>query len=321
VDACRSVPPTVVGELRNGSTRCGSSRHPTLLPGAKNCQRRPYNPLSPGVHACPCVPPTSAGESEYGSARCGGGRQLAPLPVQTWTLAGARLPPTRASPLMAPHGVAAVGVTRPDVDACRCMPPTNAGESENGSTRCGNDWHPLRPGADTCRCAPPTNTGEFRNGSTRSARRPAPPLFQAWMFAGARVPPSRASPGTTPCGVAAAPPLSVQVRALAGARLPPLRVSPVTASHVVAAADTPLPPSRRERLLVRASHCRRGESGNGSARCGGDRPPPLHRGVATLRHKARVKALPSSCLADDDYILASFTSLKASSKGFCALVW
>ena len=37
---------------------------------------------------------------------------------------------------------------------------------------------------------------------------------------------------------------------------------------------------------------------------------PLHR------HKAQGKALPSFCLADDDYVLISFTSLRTSSKSF-----
>jgi hypothetical protein len=42
--------------------------------------------------------------------------------------------------------------------------------------------------------------------------------------------------------------------------------------------------------------------------------------AAFIRHKARAKALPSSGLADDDYVLTSFTSLEASSKSSCVVV-
>ena len=50
------------------------------------------------------------------------------------------------------------------------MPPTIAGESMNGSARCGGG---------------------------------RPPSVQAWTLAGVRLPPLRASSGTAPCGVAA----------------------------------------------------------------------------------------------------------------------
>jgi hypothetical protein len=131
------------------------------------------------------------------------------------------------------------------------------GRVPNGSARRGGDQHPLRPSIDDCRCVPPTIAGESENGSTRcDGDRQPPSLVQARILAGARLPPSRASPGTAPRGVAATV------------------------------------------------------------------PPPLFRRVAaTLRHKARAKDLPCSCLADDDYFLASFTSLEASSKCFFALVW
>jgi hypothetical protein len=42
--------------------------------------------------------------------------------------------------------------------------------------------------------------------------------------------------------------------------------------------------------------------------------------AAFIRHKARAKALPCSGLADDDYVLMSFTSLEASWKSSCVVV-
>jgi hypothetical protein len=91
---------------------------------------------------------------------CGGGRH---------TLAGARLPPSWASPGTAPRGVAAAGNP---VIACQGTPPTVAGESGIGSAQCG------------------------------SARQAPPPSVQAWMLVGARLPLSRASPATASRGVA-----------------------------------------------------------------------------------------------------------------------
>lgn len=38
-------------------------------------------------------------------------------------------------------------------------------------------------------------------------------------------------------------------------------------------------------------------------------------------HKSRAKALLSFSEADDDYVVASFTSLEASSKSLCAMVF
>jgi hypothetical protein len=52
--------------------------------------------------------------------------------VEASTIVGAHLPPSRASPETAPRGVAVAGAPLP-IDACWCAPPTITGESENGS--------------------------------------------------------------------------------------------------------------------------------------------------------------------------------------------
>jgi len=76
------------------------------------------------------------GESGNGSVRCGGDRLL---PSSRRLLAGARLPPSRASPGVAPRGVAVTGTFG---DLCWRAPPTAAGESGRGSARCGGGRHP-----------------------------------------------------------------------------------------------------------------------------------------------------------------------------------
>jgi hypothetical protein len=93
VDTYRCAPPTDAGESVNCCARRGGGRHPSFL--------------HPGVDACQCAPSIVVGESENGSARHGGGRHHLPPPVQAWMLAGACLLPSRASPGMAPRGVAA----------------------------------------------------------------------------------------------------------------------------------------------------------------------------------------------------------------------
>jgi hypothetical protein len=108
--SCRCVPPTVTGESRNGSSRCGGGRHTLagacLPPSWASLGTAPHGVAAAGnpVTACWCAPPTVVGEYRIGSTQCGGGRQ-APL--------------------------------RLGMDVSRCMPPTVVGESSNGSTRCG----------------------------------------------------------------------------------------------------------------------------------------------------------------------------------------
>ncbi|KXG34257.1 uncharacterized protein LOC110433183 [Sorghum bicolor] len=86
------------------------------------------------------------GESSNGSVWCGGDRLL---PSSGRLLAGARLPPSRASPDVAPRGVAATGTFG---DPCRRAPPTAAGESGSGSARCGGGRHPLCLGENAFAC-------------------------------------------------------------------------------------------------------------------------------------------------------------------------
>ena len=109
-------------------------------------------------------------------------------------------------------GLPAVGL-RPWA-SCRCAPPTVAGESGNGSARCGGDRHILAgvrlplssvgprtathgveaannlpsSGVTACRRAPPTVAGESGNGSAWCGDgRQGPTTFgvRAWMTAGA----------------------------------------------------------------------------------------------------------------------------------------
>ena len=56
-------------------------------------------------------------------------------------VAGARLPLLRVSPATAPRSVAANNDPLClSMMSCRCAPPTIAGESGNGSVRCGGGW-------------------------------------------------------------------------------------------------------------------------------------------------------------------------------------
>jgi hypothetical protein len=143
------------------------------------------SPLCPSVDACWCAPPTIVSKSSHGFARCVGGQN----PSLSWR---GRLP-VRAS-----H---------------------RRGEFVNG-TAVWRSLDPLRPGADACWCVPPTVAGESRNGSVR---------------------------------------------------------------------------------------------------CGSGRHPPSRSSYH--RHKAWAKTLPSYYLVDDDYVLSPFTSLEASLKSSCALLW
>jgi hypothetical protein len=156
--------------------------------------------------------------------------------------------------------------------------------SPNDSAQCGGGWH-----------------------------HPSPSV-QAWTFAGARLPPMRASLGMYLQGVAAVGnlPFSIQARTLTGVCLPSSRASPRTAPRDVAAAGiSHLPLSSRRRLPVYASQHR--ERVRERLRAVWRRPAPLRHCAATPRQKARVKTPLSSYLADDDFVLATFTSLEASS--------
>ena len=84
--------------------------------------------------ACRCAPPIVAGESGNSSVRYGGDQHPPSLCLGR-ALASVRLPPLRASPRMAPQGVVVADTPFPcpGMDACQCVPPTNASESENGS--------------------------------------------------------------------------------------------------------------------------------------------------------------------------------------------
>jgi hypothetical protein len=210
----RHPPPRTLAGVRLPSSRASPE---TALRGVKATGP----PLSSGMKACRCVPPTIAGEYGNGFTRCGGGRHPPPskdgrLPVHAshrrrrvreWLRAVWRRP--------APY-------LPPGVDACRCAPPTIAGESGNGSMRCGGGRHPsissrrghlpvhashyrgrvrewlcavwrwptpTHLGADAYQCVPRTIVGEYGNGST-VWRRLAPPSVQAWTVSGARFPPS-----------------------------------------------------------------------------------------------------------------------------------
>jgi hypothetical protein len=125
---------------------------------------------------------------------------------------------------------------RPGVDACRCAPPTNVGESRNGSVWCGGGQHrpTLCPSAGACQCVPPTITVESGNGSVRCGR--ADTLFPR--------------PGVDTCRCT--PPTNV-----GGSR---------NNSAWCATVDTFRSPSRRGRLLVCAFH---------RCRCASSRQPPL----------------------------------------------
>jgi hypothetical protein len=110
-------PPCWQGQLLVRASHC----HERVREWLCMVWRRP-TPSIPclGVDACQCVPPTYPGESRNGSVRCGSGRQH-PSPIQAWKLAGARLPLVRATPRMAPRGVATAETPHTPylgVDAC-----------------------------------------------------------------------------------------------------------------------------------------------------------------------------------------------------------
>jgi len=133
------------------------------------------------------------GESGNGSVRCGGDRLL---PSSGRLLAGARLPSSRASPGVAPRGVAATGTSR---DLCWCAPPTAAGESRRGSARCGGGRHPLCSGENAFAYLPSSRASpEWLRAERRRS-----------TFVGALLPSSRASPkGSAWCGGGRQPPQS-----------------------------------------------------------------------------------------------------------------
>jgi len=101
------------------------------------------------------------GESGNGSVRCGGDRLL---PSSGQLLAGARLPPSWASPGVPQRGVAATGTFG---DLCWRAPPTAAGESGCGSARCGGGRQPPSVQAGTLLRVSPRR-GRVRNGSALS---------------------------------------------------------------------------------------------------------------------------------------------------------
>jgi hypothetical protein len=161
---------------------------------------------------------------------------------------GARLPPSRASPRTAPHGAAAAGaLLRLGADVCRCVPPIVAGESGNGSARCGVVGTP-------CRCAPPTVAGESENSSARCGGDRHPLSVCASHHRGKTGNGSRCvAAAGAPCWCT--PPTIVDESGNGSARCDsgrhPCRCTPPTIT---------------------------GESGNGSAWCGsGQHPPPSRR--------------------------------------------
>jgi hypothetical protein len=142
----RCAPLTITGESRNGSTWCGSDRHPLPLRrgslpvhASHRCGRLRALSLRPSVDACRCAPPIVAGESTNGSAWCGGDRH--PTFLQARMHAGEHLPPSRASPEMTLRGVVAADTPpiHPGAATCWCAPPTIAGKSRNGFVQCGGD--------------------------------------------------------------------------------------------------------------------------------------------------------------------------------------
>ena len=94
------------------------------------------NTLHSGMEACGCVPPTIAGETENGSAWCGSGQHH--HSVQVWTLVVMCLPPSWVSLGMTLHVVATpspLSLSQASLEmTLHGVPPTIAGESENGST-------------------------------------------------------------------------------------------------------------------------------------------------------------------------------------------
>jgi len=268
--------------LAAGKPAAGQHAHSSSLLFCRTQQLHGAYCLAAGLPAvglrpwasCRCAPPTVAGKSGSGSARCGGDRHM---------LAGVRLPLSRASPRTTLRGVeAASNLPSSGVITCRRAPPTVAGESENASAWCGGG-----------RQAPTTSS------------------VQVWMFAGACLPLSRASPGTAPRCVAAAgerPTLfGPGVDEFVG--VPPS--VPCGSTRALAKRSGRKPssdPSRQMTSLLLEGVIKNMLPLSPSLIC------------STPRYKDRAKALPSPCrvsslgLADDDYAAASFTSLEASLK-------
>jgi hypothetical protein len=121
--------------------------------------------------------------------------------------------------------------------------------------------------AHACRCAPPTVAGESGNDSTQcgSGRQPS---IQACSLTGARLPLCWRIRERPACGMAAVgnptPYLSVQTRTIAGARLPLSRASSEMALRGVVATGSPplrlgarLPPIRAGQQVLRQRFSRR----------------------------------------------------------------
>ena len=163
---------------------------------------------------------------------------------------------------MAPRGVATTGTFE---DLCWRAPPTAAGESRRGSARCGGGRY-LCSGENALACLP----------SSRASPKWLRVERRRSTFAGARLPPSRASTkGSAWCG---------------GGRLP--RQSRVGLwrlwQRLWAKAQLKLFEPATRFSFLKASL----------------------KSLATTshRHMAREKSLPSPGLHDDDYVTASFTS-------------
>jgi hypothetical protein len=248
-------------------------------------------PHPAGVDAWRCASPTVAGESEYGSAWCGGGHHLSLsmhglLPVRASPRRGRvrerlRKAWRRPAPSLSSSGRGHLSMRashrrgrvrerlrtvwrqpasptslRPGVDACRCAPPTVAGESVwlrvvwrwpatslspsrrgrlpvRASHQCGRvrEWlHKVwrrpatsfslsRRGRLPVRPSHRRGRVQKRLRAVWGGRHHPPPFVQSWTLAGARLPTSRASPGTASHGVGATGTPSVAVQLPLGRRL------------------------------------------------------------------------------------------------------
>jgi hypothetical protein len=125
-----------------------------------------------------------AGDLRNGPAKCGGGRHPS---VQAQMAASVRLPPSWASPTVAPCGVGTTSthppsrhaylpvsdvaaidtLLHPSMDACWCTPPTIAGESDNGSMLCAGDRHPLSSRSRRLPVCASHHRRQVSNGSVR----------------------------------------------------------------------------------------------------------------------------------------------------------
>jgi hypothetical protein len=215
---CRCASPIIAGESGNGSARCdGDRRHPPSSIHAMMLAGARLSPLwaSPGAAlrgvaatgtflppSRRCAPPTIVGESRNGSTCCGGGRPPSSSRRGRWPVRASHQCRRVRERLCMVWQRSAPSPLRPGMDACRCVPPTDAGENDYSPAWCGGCRHPLlspsrrgrlpmcashhcgrvrerlcmvwwqptpsflRLGKDACRCAPPTDVAESDYGST-----------------------------------------------------------------------------------------------------------------------------------------------------------